>query len=150
MVIPIDPPEVNWGCDLVCERCGRKITQEEVSMGYNVGFGPVYLCTECLPPPETEQQLDDLIGRLMVSPSTFDAFQEGHNAWMVELLTNECQHNPHEGAKREYWFEGYATAKSRRWSDRDRIKAWYKKKLEEDPDYKMAPFYCSYYSPKED
>jgi hypothetical protein len=82
---------------------------------------------------------------------TFDAFQEGHNAWMVELLTNEVQHNPHtEENKRTCWYDGYFTAKNRRWSDRERIIRWHMKKLEEDPDYKAPPFYCSYYSPKED
>jgi hypothetical protein len=85
---------------------------------------------------------------------TFAAFQEGHNAWMVELLTDEVQHSPYgkeeDKEKDLSWYHGYFTAKSRRWSDRERIKEWYRKKLEEDPDYKAPPFYCSYYSPKED
>lgn len=35
---------------MICNQCNRSITDEDVGLGFNAGYGPVYVCDTCAPP----------------------------------------------------------------------------------------------------
>lgn len=45
---------------MTCEKCGRQLENDDVSMGANLGFGPFYVCFDCMPPGTAEEIIESI------------------------------------------------------------------------------------------
>ena len=54
--------------EMECFKCGKRMTDDEVSVGMNIGIGMQYWCHACAPPPESPEEVIQTIKRFIHPP----------------------------------------------------------------------------------